>query len=175
VIAPRRSAIILYLALLILVVAAIVILLRQSEKLEESTDPDAAYYSRHEIPLRDPPPSAYDIPPDYVSSSARDSSRFGFTPYTVTPRCPAGCGTDDLLRHLPADRRTRLACHGAIGIHIDTNGRVMETQILRGGGNPVCDRAVRAWAQTTRWTTAYNIDQPVVVWIARPFDFADSE
>ncbi|MFN2421326.1 MAG: hypothetical protein ABR527_08100 [Gemmatimonadota bacterium] len=35
-IAPRRSAIILYLALLILVVAAIVILFRWSEQLEES-------------------------------------------------------------------------------------------------------------------------------------------
>jgi hypothetical protein len=163
----------LYLALLILVVAAIVILFRWSEQLEESPDSDAAYYSRHGIPLRDPPPSPYDIPPDDVSSSARDSSRFGFTPYTVTPRCVARCGTDDLLRHLPADRRTRLACHGAIGIHIDTNGRVMETQILRGGGNPVCDRAVRAWAQTTRWTTAYDVDQAVAVWIVQPFDLPD--
>lgn len=75
-IAPRRSAIILYLALLILVVAAIVILFRWSEQLEESPDSDAAYYSRHGIPLRDPPPSPYDIPPDDVSSSARDTASY---------------------------------------------------------------------------------------------------
>ena len=54
-------------------------------------------------------------------------------------------------------------------------GRVTETQILRGSGNPVCDGAVHAWARTTRWTKAYNGDEAVAVWIAQPFDFAVPE
>ena len=94
---------------------------------------------------------------------------FTFTPYTVKPKCQAGCSPDDILRHVPALlKRSGVSCNLTVGIRIDTQGNVTATDMLKSSGNPGCDSAADAWARTTKWTTAFNRDQAVVVWIAQP-------
>ena len=95
--------------------------------------------------------------------------QFGFTPFTTAPRCTAGCGPDDVLAHVPTHaRRQGVECELTVGIRIDTRGEVRGVQLLASSGNPICDQAAAAWARETRWSTAFNRDQPVEVWISQP-------
>jgi TonB family protein len=94
---------------------------------------------------------------------------FTFTPYTVKPKCETSCTADDILRHIPPLlQKSGVQCDLAVGLRIDTSGNVTATQILKSSGNQSCDSAAEKWAKTTSWTTAYNRDQPVVVWISQP-------
>lgn len=113
--------------------------------------------------------SVPDAPPPPPEEPAAVGSTFSFTPYTVKPKCRSGCSPDDILRHVPPlVRRSGMTCNLTVGIRIDTSGNVTATDLLKSSGNPACDRAAQEWATTTKWTTAYNRDQPVVVWIAQP-------
>lgn len=92
-----------------------------------------------------------------------------FVPYTDPPRCKANCSSGDVLGHLSAlVKKTGVMCEVVVGLHIDTTGVVKAADILKSSGNRACDSAVEKWAPTTRWTTAYNRDEPVAVWIAQP-------
>jgi len=92
-----------------------------------------------------------------------------FRPYTDPPRCVDNCGPDDVLGHMPdLVKKTGVTCEVVVGLHIDTSGVVKAADILKSSGNRACDSAVEKWAPTTRWTTAYNRDEPVPVWIAQP-------
>jgi protein TonB len=94
---------------------------------------------------------------------------FSFTPYTVKPKCRSGCSAEDILRYVPSLlKRSGVQCELTVGIHIDTEGAVTATDLLKSSGNDGCDRAAQEWARTTRWTTAYNRDEAVKVWIAQP-------
>lgn len=94
---------------------------------------------------------------------------FSFTPYTVKPRCRQACDAADILRHVPAIlKRAGMSCSLTVGIRIDTSGNVTATDMLKSSGNPSCDQAAQEWARSTKWTTAYNRDQAVIVWIAQP-------
>ena len=98
-----------------------------------------------------------------------EETTFSFTPYTVKPRCKTGCSAEDILRHVPPMlKRSGVQCDLTVGIHIDTAGAVTATDLLKSSGNEACDRAAAEWARTTTWTTAYNRDEPVRVWIAQP-------
>ena len=98
-----------------------------------------------------------------------EETTFSFTPYTVKPRCRSGCTADDILRHVPPMlKRSGVQCELTVGIRIDTAGAVTATDLLKSSGNEACDRAAQEWARTTTWTTAYNRDQAVIVWIAQP-------
>lgn len=109
-----------------------------------------------------------DAPPP-VPQQENVGSTYTFTPFTVKPKCETNCTADDVLRHLPAMvSRSGVQCDLTVGLRIDTGGSVTATQILQSSGNSSCDAATEAWAKTTHWTTAYNRDQPVVVWIAQP-------
>ena len=100
---------------------------------------------------------------------------FTFTPYTVKPKCRTGCTADDILRHVPPLlKRSGVSCNLTVGIRIDTSGTVTATDLLKSSGNNACDQAAQQWAKTTRWTTAYNRDQAVVVWIAQPLTIETS-
>ena len=97
------------------------------------------------------------------------SESFAFTPYTVKPRCTARCDADDILSFIPALlKRSGVSCELTVGIRIDTRGAVTATDLLRPSGNAACDQAAQQWARATRWTTAYNRDQAVTVWVAQP-------
>jgi len=111
------------------------------------------------VPEAPPPPAA----------EPEVGNTFTFTPYTVKPRCTRACDADDVTRHVPALlRRAGVSCTLTVGIRIDTSGNVTATDMLKSSGNPGCDNAAQEWARTTKWTTAMNRDQPVVVWIAQP-------
>jgi protein TonB len=98
-----------------------------------------------------------------------EETTFSFTPYTVKPRCRSGCSADDILRHVPPMlKRSGVQCELTVGIRIDTAGNVTSTDLLKSSGNEACDRSAQEWARTTTWTTAYNRDQAVIVWIAQP-------
>lgn len=108
-----------------------------------------------------------DAPPPPPSAEPEVGNSFTFTPYTVKPKCKSGC--DQVLKYIPPLlRKSGVNCSLTVGIRIDTGGRVTATDILKPSGNSACDQAVQQWAKTTTWTTAYNRDQPVVVWIAQP-------
>ena len=118
-----------------------------------------------EITENEPVPEAPPPPP----ASDEVGSTFTFTPYTVKPKCQNGCTADDILRHVPPMlKRSGVSCTLTVGIRIDTSGNVTATDLLRSSGNGACDQAAQTWAKTTRWSTAYNRDQAVVVWIAQP-------
>jgi TonB family protein len=106
-----------------------------------------------------PPPPAYEEP----------GNTFTLTPHTVKPECQNGCKPEDILRHVPSIlRRSGVSCSLTMGIRIDTSGNVTATDLLKSSGNEACDTAAQQWAKTTRWSTAYNRDQAVVVWISQP-------
>ena len=114
-----------------------------------------------EVTPREAEPPAV-APPDVSPPTA-------FAPYTVAPRCVSGCGSRDVVAHLPSIlRRAGVSCGAVVGLHVDLQGRVTEARVLQSSGNEACDRAFDAWARETRWTTAYNRDVPVAVWIAQP-------
>lgn len=111
------------------------------------------------LPIEGPP----------VGPPAEEETVGPFRSYTEPPRCHERCTPDDVLTHLPTLlRRQGVECDVTVGIRIDTRGQVVETRILKSSGNPTCDAAAAGWARETRWTTAYNRDQPVEVWIAQP-------
>ena len=108
-----------------------------------------------------------DAPPPPPSAEPEVGSSFTFTPYTVKPKCKSGC--ENVLKFIPPLlKKSGVNCSMTVGIRIDTNGQVTATDILKPSGNSACDQAVQKWARTTTWTTAYNRDQPVTVWIAQP-------
>ena len=119
-----------------------------------------------EITENEPVPEA---PPPPPAAAEEVGSTFTFTPYTVKPKCQGGCTPEDIPRHVPPMlKRSGVSCTLTVGIRIDTRGNVTATDLLRSSGNNACDQAAQAWAKTTRWSTAYNRDQAVVVWIAQP-------
>ena len=108
-----------------------------------------------------------DVPPPPPAGEPGDT--FTLTPHTVKPVCLAGCAAEDILRHVPPMlKRSGVWCGLTMGIRIDTSGNVTATDLLASSGNDACDSAAKQWAKTTRWSTAYNRDQPVVVWISQP-------
>lgn len=110
-----------------------------------------------------------DAPPPPPAATDDVGNTFTFTPYTVKPKCKSNCTAKDILRHVPALlQRSGVACELAVGLRIDTSGQVTATQILKASGNQACDNAAQQWAKTTTWSTAFNRDQPVVVWISQP-------
>lgn len=119
-----------------------------------------------EIEANEPVPEAPPAPP---AAEPEVGSSYSFTPYTVKPQCKTNCTSDDILRHVPPIvARAGASCNLQVGLRIDTGGKVTATQILKPSGNAGCDKAVEQWAKTTTWSTAFNRDQPVVVWIAQP-------
>lgn len=117
--------------------------------------------------VENPPPVEGPPVPDPPAATAGAS--YGFVPHTVRPRCLEGCSTDAILARLPAPaRRAGLACEVVVGIRIETSGAVTATQVLSSSGSAACEAATTAWARETRWSPAYNRDQPVAVWIAQP-------
>jgi TonB family protein len=118
-----------------------------------------------EITENEPVPEAPPPPP----AAEEVGNTFTFTPYTVKPKCQGGCSPEDILRHVPPMlKRSGVSCSMTVGIRIDTSGNVTATDLLKSSGNAACDTAGQQWAKTTRWSTAYNRDQAVVVWIAQP-------
>lgn len=108
-------------------------------------------------------------PPAPVAAPEPVGQTFSFTPYTVKPKCRAGCTPEEILEHVPPlFRNAGFSCELTMGIRIDTAGRVTATDVIRPSGKSACDAAVAEWARTTSWTVAYNRDQPVSVWIAQP-------
>lgn len=124
---------------------------------EDITIAETDIVEDQEVPEAPPPPS------DDVGNT------FTFTPYTVKPKCKTNCTAKDILRHVPPLlQKSGVQCSLAVGLRIDTGGKVTATQILKSSGNQGCDSATEKWAKTTQWSTAYNRDQPVVVWISQP-------
>jgi len=107
--------------------------------------------------------------PPPMPETAEVGNTFTFTPYTVKPKCETNCTAKDILRHIPPLlQKSGVQCELAVGLRIDTSGNVTATQILKSSGQQGCDSAAEKWAKTTSWTTAFNRDQPVVVWISQP-------
>jgi len=111
--------------------------------------------------------------PALVTAPSDTPPSFVFTPYTVKPRCIEGCDVDSLMRFMQ-EANAPASCGVTIGILLDTTGRVVATDILR-GSVPPCEEAARDWAMTTRWTPAENNGEPVDVWIAQPISITPDQ
>jgi TonB family protein len=126
---------------------------------EDITIAETVITENEPVPEALPPPPAGEEP----------GNTFTLTPFTVKPKCQGGCTPEDILRHVPPMlKRSGVSCSLTMGIRIDTAGHVTATDLLKSSGNNACDSAAREWARTTRWSTAYNRDRPVVVWISQP-------
>lgn len=122
---------------------------------ETEIQADAPVLAVPSLPLPEPPPV--------------EEASLSLTTYTVKPRCMVNCTADHVRRHVPPSLLKRgVSCDLAVALRIDTSGKVTATEVLRPSGNPECDEAAQAWARTTEWTSAFNRDQPVVVWITQP-------
>ncbi|MDX1623310.1 MAG: energy transducer TonB [Gemmatimonadota bacterium] len=129
---------------------------------EEITMAETEITEEYEPPPAQPPPEPEPPPAE------EQTPKYSWTPYTVAPKCQ-NCDPDDIVRHIPPIlKKSGFTCRMTVGIRIDTGGRVTATDVLQSSGNPTCDAAVQKWATGTRWSTAYNRDTPVVVWIAQP-------
>ncbi|HUP19028.1 MAG TPA: hypothetical protein VM778_03640 [Gemmatimonadota bacterium] len=120
-----------------------------------------AYQTVSEAPVAGPPPAP---------AVQEERPGFAFTPYTVKPRCRENCEPERIVEHVRVLRLPGAECSLVVGIRIDLQGRVTATDVLRSSGVPACDAGVVEWALTTAWTTAYNRDQAVEVWIAQPVE-----
>ena len=120
------------------------------------------------------PTEIVDVPPpidqlDGPEPPVEEDEGFTFTPYTVAPTCRSGCDGGAILERLPATaRRAGVSCSLTVGLKVDPTGTVVATDLLRPSGHPGCDRAALEWAASTSWSTPYNRDRPVTVWIAQP-------
>lgn len=110
-----------------------------------------------------------DEPSDEVGID-RDTTAFTFTPYDVKPRCLNGCDDADLARHFQAVEDGE--CRVTIGIRIDRDGRVHDTEMLRRDAPLSCQTAADAWARGTTWSPARLRGKKVVAWIAQPVTYA---
>ncbi len=127
---------------------------------EEITIPET------ELVQTEPTPPA---PPYAFPDEGEDG--FIFVPRTDEPRCRENCSGQAILEHIPGSlRQAGVSCTLVLGLRIDTSGRVTATEILRSSENAACDRAAESWARTTVWTSAYNRDEPVTVWVAQPIE-----
>jgi len=114
----------------------------------------------------EPPPPAPPPPPEDTGAIGDE---FTFTPFTERPECRENCGPKNIIQLLPSFLRDDgVSCSLVLGLRVETDGRVSSTQILQSSGVPGCDAAAERWAGTTRWTTGYNRDEPVVVWMSQP-------
>lgn len=122
---------------------------------ETEIEADAPVLAVPALPLPEPPPV--------------EEANPSLTTYTVKPRCKVNCTADHVRRHIPPLLlKSGVSCDLAVALRIDTRGKVTATEVLKPSDNPECDEAAQAWARTTEWTSAYNRDQPVVVWITQP-------
>lgn len=110
-----------------------------------------------------------DEPSDEVGID-RDTKGFTFTPYDVKPRCLSGCDEEDLVRHFQAVEDGE--CRVTIGIRIDRDGRVLDTEMLRRAVPLSCQTSADAWARGTAWSPAFRKGEKVVAWIAQPVTYA---
>lgn len=113
------------------------------------------------------PPAPPSPPPPEDTGAIGDE--FTFTPFTERPKCKENCEAKRILELLPSFLRDDgVSCSLVLGLRIETDGRVSAIQILQSSGVKGCDAAAERWAGTTRWTTGYNRDEPVVVWMSQP-------
>lgn len=99
--------------------------------------------------------------------------------HSIKPRCLERCDPNRVLEELrlaaeredaegPSYARRGFRCETTIGLRIDEEGRVTDTDVLSGSRERDCVRVLRRWAERSRWSPAYNRGAPVVVWIAQP-------
>lgn len=97
----------------------------------------------------------------------------------IAPRCLEGCDPNAVLDELrragdreggerPAYARQGFRCETTLGLRIDEEGRVTDTDVRSGSRNRDCVQVFQRWAERSRWSAAYNRGVPVVVWIAQP-------
>ena len=113
------------------------------------------------------------IPPPSPTPVTTANDAVAFTPYTVAPtlRNP-GNVTRALRREYPPTLRDA-GIGGTVHllVHIDMDGRVMESRVGETSGMSALDAAALRVADVMRFRPAMNRDQTVAVWITLPVTF----
>lgn len=96
-----------------------------------------------------------------------------FTPFTIRPQLSNDREIARLLeRHYPTTLRDAgIGGTVLVWFYIDVGGRVRDTRIHESSGFDALDRAALQVADRMEFTPAYNLDEPVAVWVSMPITF----
>jgi protein TonB len=96
-----------------------------------------------------------------------------FVPLTVKPELLNRAEVARAMTRLYPDMLVQAGIGGTVlvWLHLDENGKVVETRVKSGSGHSALDDAALKVAQTARFSPAYNRDQRVRVWVELPVVF----
>ncbi len=101
-----------------------------------------------------------------------DVVALGFVRYDTPPK-PIG-GFEAIQRNLrypEIARKAGIEGRVVLYVHVNEDGRVAETRVLKSLGEAGCDEAAMAAVKSVRWKPATRDGKPVKVWVAIPIIF----
>ncbi len=106
-------------------------------------------------------------------SGAQATFSPSFTPFTVAPEVQ---NRPEVIRALEREYPPLLRDAGVGGtviawMHIDANGRLLETRVRESSGHPALDEAALRVADSYLFSPARNLAEPVPVWVQIPITF----
>ncbi len=112
-------------------------------------------------------------PPANASRAADIAAAPHFTPYEVAPKL---VNRAEVARALveyypPLLRNAGIGGRVMMWFYIDTEGRVLRTQVFQSSGYPNLDAAAQQVAEIMRFSPALNRDQKIPVWVQLPVVF----
>jgi periplasmic protein TonB len=112
-------------------------------------------------------------PPANATRAADIAAAPHFTPYEVAPKL---INRAEVARALvqyypPLLRNAGIGGVVKMWFYIDTEGRVLRTQVFESSGYPNLDAAAKEVAEIMRFSPALNRDQKIPVWVQLPVVF----
>ncbi|MEJ2185637.1 MAG: energy transducer TonB [Gemmatimonadota bacterium] len=112
-------------------------------------------------------------PPANATRAADIAAAPHFTPYEVAPKL---INRSEVARALveyypPLLRNAGIGGTVMMWFYIDTEGRVLRTQVFKSSGYPNLDTAAQQVAEIMRFSPALNRDQKIPVWVQLPVVF----
>lgn len=129
------------------------------EDIPEDETIDITEINFDEIPEPPPPPEA-------------DESSNIFVAYDEPPEPIGGfAAIQRNLEYPEIARKAGIEGRVIVNVLVDTDGRVVETKILKSLGHSGCDEAAVKAIRSVRWKPAKQRDRPVKVWVGIPVIF----
>jgi periplasmic protein TonB len=112
-------------------------------------------------------------PPANATRAADIAAAPHFTPYEVAPKLVNRAEVAQALvqYYPPLLRNAGVGGIVKMWFYIDTEGRVLRTQVFESSGYPNLDSAAKQVAEIMRFSPALNRDQKIPVWVQLPVVF----